>query len=147
MDHLERLMAERACERLVARYTHLIDLGEGGRVGELFTADGLWESAEARMEGRDQITAGFGRRQANAERRSRHVCTNVVVDVDEGGETATGVTYFVLFREDGVAPDRTAPLPGPQIVGEYHDRFVRDPGGWRIAQRQAAAAFVRRADR
>ena len=36
MDPLERLLAERAGERLVHRYAHLLDLGEADRVPELF---------------------------------------------------------------------------------------------------------------
>ena len=142
MDASERLSIERACERLVVAYSHLIDFGEAGRVGELFTEDGVWESAEATMRGRQQITAGFGRRQANAGRRSRHVCTNIAVDVVSAVE-ATGVCYFSLYRADGV-DGPVAPLDGPAIVGDYRDRFVRTEEGWRIAHRAANAAFVRR---
>lgn len=142
MDAMERLQIERACERLVARYSHLIDFGEAGRVGELFTDDGVWTSAEATMTGREQIGAGFGRRQANTGRRSRHVCTNVIIDVVSDDE-AEGVSYFTLYREDGVT-GAVARLEGPQMVGEYRDRFRRTPDGWRIAHRSALAGFVRR---
>ena len=37
MDPIERLLAERECERLVYAYCHLIDHGEAGEVGDLFT--------------------------------------------------------------------------------------------------------------
>lgn len=141
MDDLARFTIERACEQLIVAYSHLIDFGEAGRVGELFSDDGVWESAEARMGSRVEITAGFGRRQANAERRSRHVCTNVAIDVVSPTE-ANGVCYFTLYRADGVKGP-VAPVEGPEMVGQYRDRFVLTPDGWRIAYRKAEAAFIR----
>jgi ketosteroid isomerase-like protein len=134
---------ERAYARLVAAYAHRIDFGEAARVAELFTDDGVWESAEATMRGREQIASGFGRRQANTGRRSRHVCTNLAVDIVSDDE-ALGVCYFTLYRADGVDADRPAPMDGgPVIVGDYHDRLVRTAEGWRIAHRKAVAAFQR----
>jgi ketosteroid isomerase-like protein len=142
MDDVERLLIERECERLIVAYSHLIDMGEAARVAELFTEDGVWESADATMRGRAQIHAGFGRRQDNTARRSRHVCTNVAVAVTSATE-ATGLCYFTLYRADGV-DTATAPVEGPEIVGEYRDAFVRTDDGWRIARRTASAGFVRR---
>ena len=34
LDPIERLMAERACERLIVEYSHRLDLGESTRVAE-----------------------------------------------------------------------------------------------------------------
>jgi hypothetical protein len=67
----------------------------------------------------------------------------MVVDV-ESARAATGLSYFVLFRQDDVDPTKAAPLADPQIVGEYRDAFVLSPDGWRIAHRTASAGFVRR---
>ena len=39
-----------------------------------------------------------------------------------------------------------APLEGPQIVGEYRDRFVRTPDGWRFARREIEVSFLRRSE-
>jgi hypothetical protein len=141
VEAVEQLLIERACERLIVAYSHFIDFGEAGRVGELFTADGVWESPEATMRGQEQVTAGFGRRQANAGRRSRHVCTNVAIDI-VGPDEAKGVCYFSLYRADGVG-EGAAPLDGPVMVGEYRDRFVRTADGWRIAHRVASVGFAR----
>lgn len=135
-----RAGAERACERLVVAYSHLIDGGEAARVGELFTEDGVWESAEVTMTGRDQITAGFSRRQANAGRRSRHVCTNLAIDV-LSDTAASGRCYFTLWRADDVAGP-VAFVSGAEMVGDYSDTFVLTDAGWRIRHRVATAAFV-----
>jgi ketosteroid isomerase-like protein len=136
----ERADATRECERLVYRYASLIDFGEAEKVAELFAPDGVWESPQGRLEGNSAIRDQFRRRQ-DSQRRSRHVCTNVVIDVVDD-HTATGLTYFTLYRHDG-GEDGPAPLDGPAMVGEYRDRFVRTEDGWRFLRREAAVAFLR----
>ena len=82
MEDLERLWIERECERLVVKYCHYVDHGEASRIADLFTEDGVWHSAEATMNGVEEIRKGFGLREANAARMSRHVCNNFLVDFD-----------------------------------------------------------------
>ena len=55
MDPMQRLLAERECERLVYRYCHLIDHGEAAKVSDLFTDDGVWASPEVTRDGKDKI--------------------------------------------------------------------------------------------
>jgi len=142
MDELERLLIERACERLVVGYCHVIDHGEAARVADLFTEDGVWTSFEQTMDGRDAIARGFAKRQANKGRMSRHVCCNLLVNVIDA-ERATGVVYLTLYRHDG-DPDRAvSPSASPSVVGEYRDEFVRSAGGWRFRRREVIASFVR----
>jgi hypothetical protein len=78
--------------------------------------------------------------------RSRHVLTNIsidVVDVDH----ARGITYLTLYRHigDESLGDDPIELKGPAAVGYYEDEFVRTADGWRIARRVLRFAF-RRAD-
>ncbi|MEM7342293.1 MAG: nuclear transport factor 2 family protein [Actinomycetota bacterium] len=142
-EAMQRLIDERACARLVIRYTHLVDFGDAPSIADLFTADGVWRTDEFAMEGQHAIRAGFERRQGVTRRQSRHVCTNVIIDVN--GDEATGLCYLVNYRHDsttGVA-EKPAPADVPKFVGEYHDRFVRTAAGWRIADRYCDIAFVR----
>ena len=143
-DALTRLLDERACERLVIDYTHLVDFGEAARIADLFTEDGVWEAEGVRMEGRDAIRAGFGARQGVTRRTSRHVCTNLAITL-AGPDDATGVSYLVNYRHDSASGVAELPAPAglPKFVGEYFDRFVRTPDGWRIAHRRCTLAFVR----
>jgi len=143
-DPVARLLDERACERLIIDYTHLVDFGEAARIADLFTTDGVWEAGDLRMDGQDAIRAGFMARQGVARRTSRHVCSNVAITL-VGPDEATAISYLVNYRHDaasGVA-QRPAPAGVPKFVGEYHDRFVRTPDGWRIAHRRCEMAFVR----
>jgi hypothetical protein len=142
MDDLERMMSERACEALVTAYTHLVDgFGERARVAELFTEDGVWESDEARLEGREQMATFFGRPEPH--RRSRHVSSNVAVRLT-GPDSAEGLSYFELYRYTGEKPRVPDLDDQPVILGQYADRFARTGDGWRIAHRRADVGFVRR---
>ena len=139
MDDLARLAAEHACAALITRYTHLVDEGQASQVADLFTADGVWSSPEATLDGREQIRAAFLRREQSG-RRSRHVCTNVVIDIEDDTH-ASGLCYLTLFRTDaeGTPPRGTT----PDLVGVYRDRFVRTEGGWRFASRTTEVSFLR----
>lgn len=57
MDDLERLMIERACERLMIEYCHFVDHGEASRIAGQFTEDGVWTSPETTMSGRAELEA------------------------------------------------------------------------------------------
>jgi hypothetical protein len=135
----EAVRVHLACQALVTRYCHDIDLGRAARVADLFTVDGVWESPEQHLDGQQAIRDVFGRRQASA-RRSRHVCSTFAL-TEVTADSARGITYFTLYRTDepGEGP---AKLPGPTMVGHYDDTFRRTDDGWRIAHRLAVAAFV-----
>ena len=130
MDPLERLLAERACERLVYRYAQLLDLGQAEKVPELFADDGVWElPGRIRFAGRAELDAGIPTRLTAPGRTARHLCMNVVIDV-LGPDEAVGTSYMVNYRYDdpsGVPAD-LAPTGDPVYIGEYRDRFVRTDG-------------------
>ena len=142
MNAAERIEIEQACERLVMAYTHHVDHGEASRIADLFAEDGCWVAAGVEMEGRDQLRAGFARREANRGRMSRHVCTNFLCEIDDA-DHARGVVYLSLYRHDGEEGRPVSPLEGPVLIGEYQDRFVRTPAGWKIATRRLEVSFVR----
>ena len=77
--------------------------------------------------GRAGIERYFAAREAQAERMSRHVCNNSLIDViDENN--ATGVTYLTLYRHDGEPGRASSPTQAPEMVGEYRDTFARTAG-------------------
>ena len=141
LDHVE---AVQKIQKLKHTYWHYNDTGlRGDDIADLFTEDGVWTSPELTMDGREEIEKGMGQRQANTARMSRHVCNNLLVDViDE--DHAEGTVYLTLYRHDGEPGRQTSPLPGAVMVGEYRDRFVRTPDGWRIAHREIGVSFLRR---
>jgi hypothetical protein len=144
MDDLERLLAERACERLIVEYCRLVDFGQAAGIADLFTEDGVWEGTDLVLNGRDEIREWFQRREGVTRRVSRHVCTNVGIDVVSQDE-AEGLCYLINYRHDRQEGDMSLPVPAdhPKWVGELRDRFRRTPEGWRFARRQVDVAFKR----
>src|ERR1700733_13538894 len=109
MNPSVRLQAERACEHLIYTYARLVDFNQAEQIAELFTLNGVWESGRRRWVGQDQIRGGFRKRQLHTERRSRHICTNALVEL-HGPSEASGLTYYTIYRHDGGFGNRPAPL-------------------------------------
>jgi 3-phenylpropionate/cinnamic acid dioxygenase small subunit len=122
---------EAAVAALVHRYAELLDGGDLDGVAALF------ERASWRSEGRPEVLEGTAQvrraydivRLYDGKPRTRHVITNLTIEVDDGGVTATSRSYFTVFQ---AVPD--LPLQ-PIIAGSYHDRFGRDEGGWFFTDR------------
>jgi len=109
MDDLQRLLIERECERLVTLYCHHVDHGEAAKIADLFSEDGVWAAPGVRMEGQEQLRKGFGSREANTARMSRHVCNNLLLEVIDD-DHAEGTVYLTLYRHDGEKGRKTSPL-------------------------------------
>ncbi|MEV5968599.1 nuclear transport factor 2 family protein [Streptomyces sp. NPDC051921] len=145
LDDTARLIAERACERLILDFVHTLDLGDPGDVAELFTDDGSWEWPEGdrRIEGRDALRSYFAGRPA--DRLSRRICTNVLVTVTSG-TTASATTYFTTYRVDGYAGGFVPPR-APTQVGHYEDTFRKVDDRWLLSSRTLFLAFAGPTDR
>ncbi|MGW0965062.1 nuclear transport factor 2 family protein [Streptomyces sp. NPDC002516] len=140
LDPMDRLLAERACERVVVEFVHALDLGDPGDVADLFTDAGFWEWAEGdrRIEGRDALRSYFAGRPA--DRLSRRICTNILVTVTSAS-TATATTYFTTYRVDGHSGG-FAPPRAPTQVGHYEDTFREVEGRWLLDSRSLYLAFA-----
>ncbi len=129
MTDAERAAIEQACARLIARYANLNDAGDWAGVAALYAVDGRMARPTAPDDfivGRDAILAAFRARPA---RTTRHLCSNIVVDV-LSFETATAESAMALFTPDA-----------PPKLGGFHDRFVREDGVWRFAERHGFLSF------
>lgn len=137
---MERLLAERACERLVVEFVHRLDLGDPSSVADLFTPDGAWEwpAGDRRIAGHDALRSYFGNRPA--DRLSRRICTNILVTV-ASADTATATTYFTTYRVDGYSEGLVPPRP-PVQVGHYEDTFRKVDGVWLLTTRTLFLSFA-----
>ena len=61
--------------------------------------------------------------------RTKHVTTNLIVEVDEAAGTATARSYFTVLQATPALPLQ------PILAGRYHDRFHRSRHGWRFTER------------
>jgi hypothetical protein len=130
MTDLERLIAERACERLILDYAASNDASDWDAVAALYVTAGRMSRPTAPdvfIEGRDAIlVASKGR----PPRITRHVCANIRVTIDS--ETRASATSQILLF---VAADA---LP---LVGSYADIFDLTAEGWRFAERRGSLDF------
>lgn len=142
MDDLERLLAERACERLSYDYCRVADEGNHSLLADLFTEDGLFAIPGLRLDGLAAIRRYFTEREPMKDLRTRHVCTNVSVDLTSQTE-AVGVLYLTLYRRRGPV-DWSVPVPSthPALVGTYYDKYARVGERWLIRSRLQEAPFV-----
>ncbi len=139
MDEDDLARIERACTALSVAYARAIDFRDYHALVELFTDDGMLDVGRP-LAGRDAIWASLQTRPD--ELRSRHVISNVFIDVLSRDE-ARGISYLTLYRHHGDESQRPepAPLNGPAAVGHYEDRFARTAAGWRFRSRRLHLAF------
>lgn len=117
------------CARLIALYANLNDEARWDEVAALYAEDGVMTrptAPDAPVAGRAAILIAF---KARPPRQTRHVCSNVVIDV-LGQTEARGTSAMVLYTENG-----------PPLVGSFHDRFVLTDDGWRFAERRGSLSF------
>lgn len=139
LDPIERLLAERDCERLLVEFLRRLDLGDPSTVADLFTPDGVWEWPfdGRRIEGREALRTYFGSRPA--DRLSRRMTTNILVTLHTA-EQASATSYFATYRVDGYT-DGMLPPRLPTNVGHYEDTFHRTGNTWLLASRSLFLPF------
>jgi 3-phenylpropionate/cinnamic acid dioxygenase small subunit len=125
--------SHRDIERLLYRYAKHVDAAEWDDLGRLFAhAEVKTSNGGEAVRGVDAIVAQwstFNKVHADGTLRTRHLITNVTIDIDEAAGTAGSTCYFMSFQ----ATERT-PLQ-PIVGGRYHDRFSRIDGTWAFVER------------
>lgn len=126
--------SQREIERLLFLYAERIDLGDFEGVADLFAHAVLkGPVGEDGVRGRDAALALYTcstRRYEDGTPRTKHVTSNLIVEVDEPASRASARSYFTVFQ---ALPD--FPLQAI-IAGRYHDRFERVGGLWRFSERR-----------
>jgi SnoaL-like protein len=119
---------------LIHRYAELIDGGDFAGVAALLAdAEVTAAGAERTTRGAgaiEKLFAGTTRRYDDGTPRTKHVTTNVIVEMGDDGTTATARSYFTVLQS----------VPGvlalqPVIAGRYADQFALVDGAWRFSAR------------
>ena len=128
----------RAIENLIATYAELVDAGDFAGVGALL-ADATFTGDAGSVNGRDAIEKMLRDGLIvydDGTPRTKHVTTNVAIEVDEEAGTAVSRAYFTALQ---ALPDLALQ---PVVSGRYHDRFERRDRQWRFAERRVQTDLV-----
>ena len=131
-----------AIEALVHGYAEAIDAGDFAGVAKLFEHGEITVDADVPpVKG----SAAVQKLYAHTTRiypetgtpRTKHQCTNLVVEVDDAAGTATARSYYTVLQQ-------TPSLPlQPIIAGRYRDEFARsDDGQWHFTRRHIVVDLV-----
>lgn len=123
---------------LIATYAELVDGGDFAAVGVLL-ADAAFTGGAGSVSGRDAIEKmlrGNVIVYDDGTPRTKHVTTNLAVDVDEEAGTAVARSYFTVLQ---ALPDMALQ---PIVSGRYYDRFERHEGHWKFVERRVQTELV-----
>lgn len=129
------MSAQDDIRNLLFLYCEMIDAGDVDALADLFAdAAIVAQDGTPIARGRDGVRNMYGgdnrRERTSGGRRTKHITTNVFVEVDEDAGTAVARSYWVLLVS--TSPDE--PIR-PILAGRYHDHFTRVDGAWRFAER------------
>jgi ketosteroid isomerase-like protein len=123
--------AAEAITKLIYTYAERIDAGDFAGVAELFAQATLtfegFDDAVRGPEAIERLYTRSTRRYEDGTPRTKHVMTNVMVDVADDGATASSRSYFTVLQA----------VPGalalqPVIAGRYGHTYERADGRWRV---------------
>jgi SnoaL-like domain len=120
-----------AIKNLVYAYADAFDRGD------FVTAVGLFEHASVRVHGADEDLRGSAVRSLLTDMvqlhdgvpRTKHVTTNVIVEIGDDGHSATVRSYYTALQALSDFPLQ------PILAGRWHDRLMKFDGDWRIVNR------------
>jgi 3-phenylpropionate/cinnamic acid dioxygenase small subunit len=127
-----------AIQNLIATYAELVDDGDFAAVAMLL-ADASFTGGAGSVSGRDAIEKMLRDSLIvydDGTPRTKHVTTNLAIEVDEEAGTAVSRSYFTALQ---ALPD--LPLQ-PIVSGRYQDRFERRDRQWRFVQRRVRSDLV-----
>lgn len=121
-----------AITALIYSYAERLDAGDLEGVAQLFGRATLRTDGFAgEMRGSDQALELY-RNSAilyDGKPCTKHVTTNLIVDVDDDGRTASARSYYSVLQARPELPLQVI------IAGRYHDRFARTDGLWHFTDR------------
>ncbi len=124
--------ARAAIEALIYGYAERIDAGDLDGVAGLFERATYRSARGGEYRGRDAVLAVLRERvilHRDGTPRTKHLTTNVVIELDGDGGGATARSYFSVCQQVDDGPLQAI------VAGRYHDRFVCDGSVWRFADR------------
>ncbi|MEZ5166863.1 MAG: nuclear transport factor 2 family protein [Acidimicrobiales bacterium] len=116
----------REIEHLLYRYAECIDGGDLDGLAALFLHGRIAPIPDAINEGPDAVRAMYDgvKIYPDGTPKTKHVTTNVIVEVDEDAGAARARSYYTVLQATDALPLQVV------ITGRYHDTFHRVGGEW-----------------
>ena len=124
-----------AIKNLIYTYADRIDHGDYAGLAQLFEHAVITaEAMDDPIQGADNVeamyTASTRLYPDTGTPKTKHVTTNVIIELDEANDTATAKAYYTVMQ--AVAGSLALQ---PVISGRYRDEFERVDGAWRFSKR------------
>ena len=136
MEHIDRMLIEHECQKLILRYAYLNDAGAWQELADTFTDDATFARPSAPDDiicGRANILASFVARDPGD---NRHIITNILVTA-ESSTTATARSTIQLFLatsgSDGSVASHARAAP---LIGEFLDCLRLENDQWLFSERR-----------
>jgi len=132
--------AQSDVEQLMYRMTRHYDDQDYASMLALFSEDCLYKSpSRGELRGKAAVLAGISQRPKN--RLVRHLITNIIFELHDENHASTQC-YLVGAINDGGHPlTKAVPSVGAPAFGEYHMKFRRESGVWKIAEKVTVEVF------
>ncbi|MEU8803776.1 nuclear transport factor 2 family protein [Spirillospora sp. NPDC048819] len=130
--------SHQAIANLVFRYAECVDGADFAGIRDLF-ADAVFTGSGGSLRGGDAIAAMFEKTvivHDDGTLRTKHVTTNLAVEVDEETGTARSTAYYTVLQALPALPLQ------PIACGTYDDAFERRDGRWRFTERRITLDLV-----
>lgn len=121
-----------AITTLIYTYAERLDAGDLDGVAQLFAHATMRSNLRPDVRRGSHAALETFRRTVALYQGSpctKHVTTNVIVDVDAAHGTATARSYFTVLQARPELPLQIV------IAGRYHDQFARTDGTWQFTDR------------
>ena len=126
------MSAESEILKLISQYCYAIDSGDFERFAALLK-HAEWV-AEGQKPGRDSMSNII--LYPDGTPRTKHVTTNITLQVDEAAGTATGHCYVTVFQQTDNFPLQAI------FSGDYYDEFEQVDGAWRFSRREIRNSLI-----
>lgn len=125
------MLAETHIANLLYRYAECIDAGDLPAAAGLFAHARIQVSADDTVDaaGLLNIWKSLIVLYPDGTPRTKHVISNLVIEIDERAETAFCRSYYTVLQQTDNFPLQTI------VAGRYHDRFECVDGNWRFSHR------------
>jgi hypothetical protein len=120
---------------LIYEYGYRIDAGDFDGIGRLLAdarllADGVGMDVSGADAIADHYRSTTRLYDDTGTPKTKHVFTNLQIEIDEAHGTARGRTNYLVFQQTDALPLQ------PIITGHYEHRFERRGGAWRITEKK-----------